>query len=268
MEEMTGLLAQHGLVLVFANVLLTQVGVPVPAVPLLVVAGAFVMDGQMDVASLLSVSILASLIGDSIWFLGGRRYGYPVLRALCRIAIEPDSCVKQTETNFERWGAASLMVAKYIPGFSTIAPPLAGALRLAFPVFLGYSAVAALLWAGLPIALGAIFHLEVARALDWLQHMGAGAAALIAVVALIYVAIKIAQRYLLIRLLRMARISAAELRALMGKEPKPIVLDVRSATARGLDARGIPGAIWVDIASPQTALTGVPRDREVVVYCS
>ena len=268
MDEMTGLLAQHGIALVFANVLLTQVGVPIPAVPMLVVAGAFVAQGQLGLASLVAVSVVASLIGDTIWYLGGRRYGYSVLRALCRVAIEPDSCVKQTETIFERWGPSSLMVAKYVPGFSTVAPPLAGALRLRMPVFLGYSAVAALLWAGLPIALGAMFNLEVERALKWLESMGTGAAALIGAVVLVYIAIKTVQRYLLIRLLRMSRIAAAELREMMGKEPRPIVLDVRSSTARGLDGRRIPGSIWVDIEAPQTALTGVPRERDVVVYCS
>jgi len=268
MDEMTGLLAEHGVALVFANVLLTQMGVPVPAVPLLVVAGAFVTQGEIALAPLILASIAASLIGDLTWYLGGRRYGYHVLRTLCRIAIEPDSCVKQTETIFERWGPSSLMVAKYVPGFSTVAPPLAGALRLPVPVFLGYSTVAALLWAGLPIALGAVFHAEVEQALKWLESMGAGAAALIAVLLLLYVAIKTVQRYLLIRFLRMARISVAELRELMGQEPRPIVLDVRSATARGLDPRRIPGAIWVDIAAPQAALAGVPRDRDVVVYCS
>jgi hypothetical protein len=128
--------------------------------------------------------------------------------------------------------------------------------------------VAALLWAGLPIALGAIFNEEVQRALAWLEGMGSGALALLAAVALVYVAIKAAQRYLLLRFLRMARISVAELRNLMTQAERPIVLDVRSATGRGLDPRQIAGAIWVDIEAPQAALTGVPPDREVIVYCS
>ena len=100
---MTGLLAQHGLLLVFANVLLTQLGVPVPAVPILAVAGAFVAQGQIALAPLILASVVASLIGDTLWYFAGRRYGYRVLRTLCRVAIEPDSCVKQTETIFERW---------------------------------------------------------------------------------------------------------------------------------------------------------------------
>ena len=268
MEEMTGLLTQHGIALVFANVLLTQSGVPVPAVPLLVIAGAFVTQGQIALVPLMLATVVASLIGDTLWYAAGRLYGYRILRTLCRVAIEPDSCVKQTENIFERWGAPSLMLAKYIPGFSTIAPPLAGTMRVGLPSFLGYSTVAALLWSGLPIALGAVFSTEVEHALAWLESMGTGAAVVIAAIVLFYVGIKTTQRYLLIRFLRMVRINAGELRELMGRDPRPIVLDVRSATARKLDPRRIPGAIWVDIAAPQAALVAVPPDRDVVVYCS
>lgn len=268
MEEMTGLLAQHGLLLVFANVLLTQSGVPVPAVPVLVVAGAFVGQGKIALAPLILATVAASLIGDTLWYLAGRRYGYRVLRTLCRITIEPDSCVKQTENIFERWGARSLMVAKYVPGFSTVAPPLAGTMQLGLAPFLAYSAVAAVLWAALPVALGMIFHAEVERALEWLEGMGAGAAVVIAAVVVIYVGVKALERYMLIRLLRMVRIGVEELRELMERDVKPVVLDVRSATARKLDPRRIPGAVWVDIAAPQAALVAVPPDRDLVVYCS
>lgn len=268
MEQLTSLLTEHGLALVFGNVLLAQAGVPLPAVPILVVAGAFVAQGQIALAPLMLVSVLASLIGDSLWYGAGRRHGYRVLRALCRVAIEPDTCVKQTENIFSRWGASSLMLAKYVPGFSTVAPPLAGAMRLEPPRFLAYSAVAALLWAGLPIALGAMFHAEVERALEWLESMGSGAVAVIGVVVLLYLCVKLVQRYLLLRFLRMVTIGVEELRELMGREPKPVVLDVRSALARKVDPRRLPGAIAVDIEVPQAALVAIPPDREVIVYCS
>jgi membrane protein DedA with SNARE-associated domain len=268
MEEMTGLLAQYGLALVFVNVLLTQSGVPVPAVPILAVAGAFVAQGQIALAPLILVSVVASLIGDTLWYFAGRLYGYRVLRTLCRVAIEPDSCVKQTETIFERWGAPSLMLAKYIPGFSTVAPPLSGAMRVGLPAFLGYSVVAAVLWAGLPIALGAAFHMEIERALEWIGSMGTGALAVIVAVVAFYAGIKMLQRYMLIRFLRMVRVSVDELRDLMLRDVKPVVLDVRSSMARKLDPRRIPGAIWVDIGAPQAAVAAMPPDQDVVVYCS
>lgn len=268
MNEMTGLLAQHGLTLIFLNVLITQLGVPLPSVPLLVVAGAFVAQGELSLAALAAATVTASLIGDTAWYLAGRRYGYRVLRSLCRIAIEPDTCVKQTETIFERWGASSLMIAKYVPGFSTIAPPLAGAMRVGFPRFLAYSAVAAILWAGLPVALGLAFHGEVERALAWLEGMGSGAIAIIGALVLLYVSAKMLERFLLIRLLRMVRIGVGELRDRIGSGEPLLVLDARSASARGLDPRKIPGAVPVDIDAPELAVAAVPPDRDVVVYCS
>ena len=268
MEELTQLLAQHGLSVVFVNVLITQAGVPVPAIPMLVVSGAFVAEGQIGWASLVAVTLVASLIGDSLWYAAGRRYGNRILRTLCRIAIEPDSCVKQTENIFDTWGAPSLMVAKYVPGFATIAPPLAGMMRLGVPPFLLYSAVAALLWAGLPIILGFVFHTEVAWVLAWLESMGSGAVALIASVAFLYVSAKMLERYLLIRLLRSVRITVPELRDLMAEPQRPVILDVRSAAARRMEPRRLPGAIAVDMENARPAVVAVSPDREVIVYCS
>jgi membrane protein DedA with SNARE-associated domain len=268
MEAMTGLLVEHGLLLVFANVFMAQAGVPVPAVPLLVVAGALAKNGQLAVPLLIGVSVAASLLGDIPWFFAGRRYGYSILNTLCRVAIEPDACVKQTETIYERWGAPSLMLAKFIPGFATVAPPLAGTMRLPFIPFVAYSAVSAALWAGAAVAAGMLFHAEVEQALAWLQKMGAGTLAAAAAVIAFYVAIKWLERWLFIRALRMARITVDELQLSMRRGDRPVVLDVRSEMARRLDPRRIPGAIAVDIAAPLAALAAVPPDRDVVVYCS
>ena len=265
---MTGLLAQYGLALVFVNVLLHQAGIPVTAVPLLVVTGALAQQGQLSLAPLLGVAVAASLLGDIPWFFAGRRFGYPVLRALCRIAVEPDTCVKQTENIFERWGAPSLLVAKFIPGFSTVAPPLAGAMRLDFLPFFGFSAGGAALWAGAAIGAGMIFHTEVDRAVSWLEESGPGVAAAIAGVILFYAGVKWVERWLLIRMLRTARVSAGGLKELMLADMPPVVLDARSATARKLDPRVIPGAIAVDIADPGQHLAGVAPEREIVVYCT
>ncbi|HSN38739.1 MAG TPA: VTT domain-containing protein [Burkholderiales bacterium] len=268
MTEITDLLARYGLALVFVNVFLAQIGMPLPAVPLLVVAGAFVAQGQLALAPLIAVTIAASLLGDTPWYVAGRRFGYRILHTLCRVAIEPDSCVKQTENIFERWGVPSLMVAKFIPGFSTVAPPLAGTMKLGFGRFLFFSAVSALLWAGVSIMAGAFFKVEVEWVLGRLDDMGSGALLVIAAVILFYAGIKAVERYLLIRFLRMVRISVEELHDLVAAGAQPVILDARSAMARRQDPRHIPGAIAVDIAAPEAHLGAVPPDREVVVYCS
>src|SRR4051812_17458621 len=182
---------------------------------MLIVSGALLAEGTIHILPLTAIVVAASLLGDTPWYFAGRRYGYRVLRTLCRISMEPDSCVKQTENIFGRWGPPSLLVAKYIPGFSTVAPPLAGTMGLGFPRFLLYSAAAALLWAAVPVAAGYFFRHQVQWVLDWLTNMGAGAFAVIAAIILGYALTKAIERYLLIRFLRMVRISSAELRGLI-----------------------------------------------------
>ncbi len=268
MEQITGLLAQHGLLLVFANVLLTQAGIPVPAVPMLVVAGALAAQGEIGYTALLLTALAATLAGDIPWYFAGRRYGHRVLRTLCRISIEPDSCVKQTESIFERWGAPSLIVAKYIPGFATVAPPLAGAMRLGLPSFLLFSTLGALLWIAVPVALGAAFHTEVEWALGRLTELGAGALLMLGAVIAAYVALKAVQRYLFLRMLRAARMTVQELQELLRGEIPPVVVDVRSDAVRRLDPRRIPGAVAVNLVDVAAALPDIPPDRDVVVYCS
>ena len=268
MDALTSLLTQHGLTLVFANVLVAQLGLPLPALPMLIVAGTLVAQGTLHVAPLALIVMIGSLLGDTPWYFAGRRYGYRVLRTLCRISIEPDSCVKQTENIFGRWGPPSLLVAKYIPGFSTVAPPLAGTMGLALPRFLLYSAAAALLWAAVPVAAGYFFSAEVEWLLAWLENMGAGAFAVLAAIVLIYAGTKALERYMLIRFLRMVRISGTELRQWIEAGRTPIIFDARSALAREAEPRMLPGAVSVDLDNIEGMLERVSPDSEVVVYCS
>ena len=268
MEALNELLARHGLTIVFLNVLLSQLGLPLPALPMLIVAGALLAEGTIQPVTLALAVLAGSLLGDLPWYYAGRRYGYRVLRTLCRISIEPDSCVKQTENIFVRWGPPSLIVAKYIPGFSTVAPPLAGTMRLPLGQFLAYSSAAAFLWAALPIAGGAFFRAEVEWLLARLMQMGGGAVTVIVVMIAFYVGIKATERYLLIRFLRMVRISVDELRQLMQHGPAPLILDARSALAREAEPRRIPGAVGVELAHAEDLASTWPTDRDVVVYCS
>jgi membrane protein DedA with SNARE-associated domain len=254
--------------LVFLNVLVAQLGLPIPALPMLIVAGALLSEGTLHLLPLAAVVVAASLLGDVPWYLAGRRYGYRVLRTLCRISLEPDSCVKQTENIFSRWGPPSLLLAKYIPGFSTVAPPLAGAMRVGFCRFVVYSAAAAALWAAVPVASGFFFRREIELLLARIEAMGAGALAIALTLMLIYIAVKGTERYLLIRFLRMIRINVADLRRMIDSGAQPVIIDARSPLAREADPRRIPGAITGDLDSLEAILEKVPPEREVVVYCS
>jgi membrane protein DedA with SNARE-associated domain len=267
-QDIAGLLSDHGLMLVFANVFLTQAGVPMPAVPMMIVAGALAQEGHFGFAALLTAAIVASLLGDLPWFYAGRWYGYRILRLLCRVAVEPASCVQQTEDKLTRWGAPSLMVAKFIPGFATVAPPLAGATRLALWQFLFFSAIGAGLWAGTAIVVGAFFHLQVGSVLDWVSVAGVQALIVIGALLLLYISVKWIQRVLFLRFIRMARIQAPELKQLMESDRRPIVLDARSAAARQADPRRIPGAIPISLATGEPVIAELDGERDVVVYCS
>ena len=268
MEQLTALLTQYGLVLVLVNVFLVQAGAPVPAVPTLLVAGALAVSGRLSLAMIILVSVGASLLGDLIWYAAGRIYGLRVLQLLCRISISPDSCVRQTESLFTRWGAPSLIFAKFIPGFSTVAPPLAGALHIKPGPFLAYSAISAALWSGLATGAGMLFHRQIDWALTKLTEMGVYAAVLIIAALVLFVAVKWWERRRFFKVLRMARISVADLYCMMEEGLAPVVVDVRSASAREIDPRRVPGSITVDIAKLDAHVAELPPDREIILYCT
>ena len=168
-QELILLISQYGLPLVFANVFLEQVGLPVPAIPTLVIAGALGADGTLSVPGVFLAAFAACMIGDSAWYAAGRRYGNRVMKTLCRISLSPDSCVNQTEERFERWGVGVLVMGKFIPGLSTIAPPLAGATRVPWSTFLLFNGLGAALWVGAGLATGVLLKAQIERLLTQLN---------------------------------------------------------------------------------------------------
>src|SRR6202162_5779518 len=152
MGALVALIVAYGLALVLPNVLAEQLALPIPALPTLVVAGALAADGKFSAPLTLLAAVAASVIADLVWYELGRRQGNRILKTLCRVSLSPDTCVRQTETYFERWGVPSLLVAKFIPGVSTVAPPMAGAIKSSRVAFVLFDAGGAVLWAGSGIA--------------------------------------------------------------------------------------------------------------------
>ena len=258
----------YGVPLVFLNVLAEQLGAPIPAVPALVIAGALTRSGQMSSTHVLIAAVIASLMADLVWYELGRRYGYRILKTLCRISLSPDSCVRDTEARFERWGLKSLLIAKFIPGFSTVAPPLAGAARQGRLAFLLYDGLGALLWAGSAVAAGRLFFRYIDRVLVALENLGYWALLLLACVLAIVIVVKWMQRVQFLKQLRLARIAPNELRDLIEKGGSPVVLDVRTAAARKRDARRIPTAIVANTDDLVGQLAHLTPDTEIVLYCT
>jgi membrane protein DedA with SNARE-associated domain len=258
----------YGVPLVFLNVLAEQLGAPIPAVPALVVAGALTRSGQMSSTHLLIAAVIASLIADYIWYELGRRYGYRILRTLCRISLSPDSCVRDTEARFERWGYKSLLIAKFIPGFSTVAPPLAGAARQSRLAFLLYDGIGALLWAGSAVAAGRLFYRAIDRVLLALENLGYWALLLVASALAIVIVMKWMQRVQFLKQLRLARIAPGELKDLIDTGASPVVLDVRTLSARKRDTRRIPTAIVANTDDIEGQLRHLEPNTEIVLYCT
>jgi membrane protein DedA with SNARE-associated domain/rhodanese-related sulfurtransferase len=267
-QNLVWLITQYGLAIVAANVFVDQIGLPVPAMPTLILAGAIAATGALGLTSLFTAAVLACIVPDCVWFLVGRRYGMRVLKTLCRISLEPDSCVNQTQSRFERWGINSLVIAKFVPGLAIIAPPLAGAMRIGWPRFLALSALGGAIWVGSGLAAGVLFKTQIQSVLVHLDRIGSITGTVVAAALVAYVLYKWWERRRFYKELRMARISVADLYALMEAGAQPVVVDVRSHTARTLQPRWIPGAIHVPVDDVGRHIAELPRDREIVVYCT
>jgi membrane protein DedA with SNARE-associated domain/rhodanese-related sulfurtransferase len=266
MTTLFELIKEYGLWFVFANVLIEQMGAPVPAYPTLVITGALLIYGQYSAPILLLTAIVAALIADFGWYLAGRKYGGRVMARLCRISLSPDSCVRQTESFYVRWGASSLLVAKFIPGFASVASALAGAIGTRPAKFIFFDTLGAALWAGSAIFLGSLFSSAIEDLLDVLASLGKWGVLLIALAFGVYLAKKWYQRYNFLKDLRMARITVDELDQLLKDGNPPTIIDVRSGTAR--QSGRIPGALVLNDDDISALVINRETNSEVIVYCA
>ena len=267
MNHLIMLLQQYGLGLIFINVLLLQAGLPVPAYPTLIVAGAYAAMGGSPLWELIAVGVAAAIIADTGWYFAGRRFGTRILRTLCRVSLSPDACVRQTESIFERFGATSMLFAKFIPGFASVATGLAGAVRMRYWVFVFFDALGAALWVGVGVAIGYLFRNAIDNAMNTLKALGKYGMMLVVAAFIAWVLVKWYRRIMFARQLRMDRVSVDELQTLMAEDKVNAIVDVRSTLTQASTGR-IPGARTVDMARIAESFKGVPVDGEVIVYCA
>ncbi|CAN4279735.1 DedA family protein/thiosulfate sulfurtransferase GlpE [Pseudoxanthomonas sp. LjRoot125] len=269
---MQELIDRYGVLLVFANVLALSLGLPVPAMPTLILVGAgLALHADplwLPLAGALGVSVLASLIGDSMWFYAGRRYGNRTLQSLCRLSLSRDTCMKRTERFYGRFGIRILSVAKFIPGLSMVSVPLAGAMQAGLPRFLRYDGLGAALWAALGLGLGVLFADQVERVIDALSQLGTGAVGLIIAALVAYVGWRWWRRRTLLKSLESARIDPAALDALVRDGKSPVVFDIRAPGFRDVDPYVIPGAIFADERQLDGILATYPHEGKIVIYCA
>jgi membrane protein DedA with SNARE-associated domain len=261
-------LAREGPVVLFLIVLAEQLGLPLPAVPVLLAMGAMVGAGRFSFASVLAISVTACVIADFAWYRLGRWRGASVLRWLCRISMEPDSCVRTAENRLSTGGARALLIAKFLPGFSTAAPPVAGLIGMRVSRFLLWDGLGAALWSATYLSLGWMFSDQLERAMHAIADIG-GRAFFIALGALaLYVAWKALQRRRFLREITLDRITPEELFARLGNGEDIVIVDLRHTAEFEADQKSLPRAMRIAPESIEEQMRAIPSDREVVLFCT
>jgi len=261
-------LETYSAILVPILVVAEQIGIPLPAVPALLVVGALGAQGRVSVLLVIGAIAAVALPVDLIWHELGRRRGARLLSGLCRLSLEPDVCVRRTEGLFQRHGVRAVLVSKFLPGLTTVMPPLAGIFGVSRLQFALYDLAGVFLWAGFWTGLGYVFSETIEALVQRVTALGhtAGLAVVAALVG--YVLLKYIRRQLFLRRLRIARISPEALKAKLDAGEDVTILDLRGA----LDVAGTPvvirGSRWIPAEALDEHLTEIPRDRELVVYCS
>ena len=271
MEEFTSLLATHGLWVVAIAVLVDQFGIPIPAPPVLILAGGLIGTGELAAGPTLAVATLASLPADFTWFEIGRRRGRGVLRLLCRISLEPDSCVRSTSDSFSRRGPATLLFSKFVPGLQTLAPPLAGATGMSTLRFLSFAVPGAAIWAAAFLLAGALLADQIEQILTALAAVGGQLLLFLLIALAAWIGRKYWNRRQFLEALRTARIEPDTLYEIItradGAEP-PILFDLRNPEQVAADGARLPGAEHFQVAELDTRHQEIPRDREIILYCT
>jgi len=268
MQTLIGFLVAHGYIVLFVWVLFEQAGLPIPSIPLLLAAGALAGAGNLNLAVCLALPVVASTISDLCWYEIGKRRGGSVLNWICRISVEPDSCARRTEDLYARLGAKSLLVAKFIPGLSSVAPPLAGIFHMRLLRFVVYDTCGALLWAGTFVGLGFAFSHQLERVAQYAMRFGEMLIFLLVSALAAYILFKYIQRRRFLRDLRVARITPEELKRMLDAGENIQIVDLRHSVEFEADPLTIPSALRLDPKEIEQRQQEIPRDRDVVLYCT
>jgi len=268
MDELIRFVAQNGYIVIFIGVLIEQLGIPIPSNLLLIVAGALAGLGQLDLAFVVFMTVIAALMGDTIWYFIGRSRGFQVLGFLCKISLEPDYCVSNAKSTFMRNGERTLLIAKFVPGLSTFAQPLAGATRMPLSRFLVFDAIGSLLWAAVFVGLGFAFSDQLEKVADYASSFGWWLGAIIVFGLLVYLTFKYVRRKQFIRSLRVARIAPEELQSRLEIGEQITIIDLREEADFLANPFIIPTALRFPPDELEERHEELPRDQDVILYCT
>ena len=268
MADVLQFVVQHGYVLLFFWVLAEQAGLPIPAAPLLLAAGALAGQHQLNFALVLITAATGSLVSDTFWYYFGKRKGTVVLNWLCKVALEPDSCVRRTESTFTRFGYRTLLVCKFVPGLNTAAPALAATAGIRLPQFLLFDWLGALLWASAFAGLGLAFSKQLDRVADDVARFGSWTLLLVIAGIAGYIGYKFYQRHRFLKQVAGYRISPEELKEKLDGSDPVTIIDLRHPLDLLPDPRTLPGALRISPEELQRRNSEITRDGEIVLFCT
>ena len=266
MTQTLEFLVQHGYLVLFFWLLAEQAALPLPSIPLLLACGALARAGKMDWRLVLLYGLTACLIADNVWFQLGKRRGTKILRFICRIALEPDSCVRQTENAFLKYGMRSLLAAKFVPGLNAVAAPLAGRSGSGLGRFLVFDSLGILVWLASYTCVGYLFSDQLETVAGYAMSMGSGLITLVAGLLAVWITWKYVQRQRFLKSLAVARITAEDLRDKLQAGEDVLIVDVRAIAQD--DPRAIPGAVFISVEEMATRHSEIPRDRDLILVCN
>ncbi len=264
----TDILLTYGYLLLFAWVLAEQLGVPLPATPVLLAAGALSVDGPFNFILALALSVVATLIADIVWFFIGRRQGHRVLRLLCKLSLEPTTCVRRTQDSFARRRGVMLMFAKFVPGLGILAPPVAGENGMTFGAFLFFDGIGATLWAGSLLAAGRFFGDLLKRNAGLLNWVGRFSGALLVLGIVAFFLLRLYNRRVVLKQLNAARLDPVDLKRQLDAGEPVCIIDLRHPLELLPEPFTLPGARHFSPDSLAARQDEIPRDRDVVLYCT
>lgn len=262
------ILLMYGYTLLFLWVFVEQLGLPLPATPVLVAAGTLSAEHRISFLLCFVAGLSAALIADAAWFLCGRRYGHHVLRLLCKLSLEPTTCVRKTQDSFGRGRETTLLVAKFIPGIATLAPPVAGQNGMEFGRFLFFDGVGSALWVGALLGIGRLFGNAIRRDPGLLSWVGrfSGALLLLAIIGFFLSRLYRRQRFL--TRLEQSRLEPGDLKSRLDQGEEIFIVDLRHPLELLPDPFTLPGALHLSPDALTARIQEIPRDREVVLYCT
>jgi len=268
MELPTHILLTYGYLLLFSWILIEQFGIPLPATPILLASGALSAEGQLSFSLAMLAGVAAAVGADTAWFLIGRKYGHHVLRLLCKLSLEPTICVRRTQDSFGRRREVTLMIAKFVPGLATLAPPVAGQNGMSYPRFLLFDGIGAAAWVGALLWVGRLFGDALKRDPSLLNWAGRFSGALLVIGVIGFLVARILRRRMVLKDLAAARLEPEELKKQLDSGESVYIVDLRHPLELLPDPFTLPGALHFSPDSLAARHLEIPRDRDIVLFCT